>query len=218
MLLKLHARADLLLPEAARAATRPRPAETLKAALARRRAQAPAAASRSPPGSRQLERFECRRGAAPRSDRSCSTSPTATRSRPRRSSRPASARALPPRGSAERCGALAFDATTTICSRFLFEHFPRGTGFPESPARRRCRPICRLPRARPSASTTRPPPRSTTPFRSRRSPRRGCASASTSPRRRSASRPARALDAMAARAAVDRLHARAQVHDAAATP
>jgi exoribonuclease-2 len=45
--------------------------------------------------------------------------------------------------------------------RFLFDQFPKGTGFPRWP-RRPSRKCCPRPACRPSPSTTRPPPRSTT--------------------------------------------------------
>ena len=81
--------------------------------------------------------------------------------------------------------------------RFLFEHYPRGTGFPGRACRRRCRPTCRSRRSRPSASTMRRPRRSTTRSRSRAARTDWCASACTSPRRRLGFAPGSAIDAIA---------------------
>ena len=72
---------------------------------------------------------------------SFSTSPIATGSRPRRSSRPAPRPASAPRSSLERCGALGPTHDYHL-GRFLFEYFPRGPGHaPDGhrPSRVRCR-------------------------------------------------------------------------------
>ena len=72
--------------------------------------------------------------------------------------------------------------------RFLFEHFPKGTGFRRC-RRPRSRRRCRRRRSRPSRSTIRRPPRSTMRCRCRASAAARSRSASTSPRRASRSRP-----------------------------
>jgi exoribonuclease-2 len=65
--------------------------------------------------------------------------------------------------------------------RFLFDNFPKGTGFPRW--QRRSRPkTCRWPRCRPTPSTTRRPPKSTMPCRCRAWARAPWCWASTSPR------------------------------------
>ena len=130
------------------------------------------------------------RGARARSCRSSCTSPTGTASRPRRSSRRANQLGLSPARLAERCGALGSSHDYHL-GRFLFEHFPRGAGFPELPAPEL--PADLLTRKRGGVQ-----PRRRDDHRDRRrvlgqraAPTARCASACTSPRRRSASRPAR---------------------------
>ena len=81
--------------------------------------------------------------------------------------------------------------------RFLFENFPRGTGFAAGRGADGAGGAAAGAGARRSRSTTRPRPRSTTRCRCRASAAAGSRSASTSPRRRWRSRRSRRVDRIA---------------------
>jgi exoribonuclease-2 len=97
--------------------------------------------------------------------------------------------------------------------RFLFDQFPKGTGFPPL-ARRPSRRNCPRPPCRPFPSTIRPPPRSTTRFPCRAWAVARWCSACTSPRRAWPSHRTRRWTG-GARAPVHRLHAGLEADHAA---
>ena len=188
-------RGAALLPPPRQGAFRKAPEEIVKAALLGIERKTPARGADRCVGRRAGRRQVPAAGARAALQASCS-SPTRTRPSTRRSSRRRAARRRAPLDLLKSAGAI--DSPYQFhWRRFLFEEFPKGTGFAGPPVPPVHRGRCRCRRRRRSRSTTRRPPRSTTRCRCRASAAARSCSASTSPRPAWRSRPTTPLDKVA---------------------